>query len=220
MLDFKHIDTVLLDMDGTLLDLHFDNQFWLHLVPQKYAQLHDISIEQAQEAVLGQYQKVYGRLQWYCVDYWQEQLNLPITELKQELKHLIEIRDDVPPFLTALREAGKEVILVTNAHPKSLSLKVEQTNFDQYMDEMLTTHQFGVSKEDPLLWQRLQEYLGYDGERTLFVDDNVPLLHVAQQSGIKHLLAVKNPDSKKPENEITEFNAINDFRTLIAGIRA
>ena len=34
--DWRAIDTVLLDMDGTLLDLRFDNYFWLELVPRKY----------------------------------------------------------------------------------------------------------------------------------------------------------------------------------------
>lgn len=215
MPDFNQIDTVLLDMDGTLLDLHFDNQFWMTLVPQRYAQKHNMPLEQAKQHVLAQYQKVYGQLQWYCVDYWQQQLDLPITELKQELKHLITIRDDVPPFLEALRNAGKQVILVTNAHPASLSLKVEQTNLDQLMDQLISTHQFGVSKEDLSLWQQLREYLGYDPARTLFVDDNIHLLYVAQESGIAQVLGVKNPDSKKPMNEITEFEGISDFTTLI-----
>ena len=42
-LPWPDIDTVLLDMDGTLLDLHFDNHFWLELLPQRYAELHGIS---------------------------------------------------------------------------------------------------------------------------------------------------------------------------------
>ena len=32
-LDWTSIDTVLLDMDGTLLDLRFDNWFWQEHVP-------------------------------------------------------------------------------------------------------------------------------------------------------------------------------------------
>ena len=114
-------------MDGTLLDLHFDNQFWLHHVPMRYAQKEGISIEQATDLLRLEYQKVAGQIQWYCLDYWQKTLDLPIAELKQEIKHLIALRDDVPAFLIALKDAGKSVILVTNAHPDSLSLKLEQT---------------------------------------------------------------------------------------------
>ena len=42
-LPWSDIDTVLLDMDGTLLDLHFDNHFWLEHLPQRYAELHGVS---------------------------------------------------------------------------------------------------------------------------------------------------------------------------------
>ncbi len=36
--DWSQVDTVLLDMDGTLLDLHFDNRFWNEHLPRCYAQ--------------------------------------------------------------------------------------------------------------------------------------------------------------------------------------
>ncbi len=36
MIDWDNIDTVLLDMDGTLLDLGFDNWFWQPHVPEQY----------------------------------------------------------------------------------------------------------------------------------------------------------------------------------------
>lgn len=38
MLAWQEIDTVLLDMDGTLIDLHFDNYFWQRLVPERWGQ--------------------------------------------------------------------------------------------------------------------------------------------------------------------------------------
>ena len=43
MIDWEHIDTVLLDMDGTLLDLHFDNYFWTQHLPGVYARENRLS---------------------------------------------------------------------------------------------------------------------------------------------------------------------------------
>jgi len=215
MLDWSHIDTVLLDMDGTLLDLHFDNHFWLELIPAKMAQKQKISIEAAKADLVNRYQAVEGQIQWYCLDYWQKELSLPIVELKREIQHLIAIREDVPDFLKALKASGKKLILLTNAHPDSLSLKIERTQIDAYLDELISTHEFGVSKEHQSLWQQLEQRLKFDKSRTLFVDDSLTILKSAQTFGIKHLLAVANPDSKKPINTISQYPAITDYRDLL-----
>lgn len=215
MLNWSKIDTVLLDMDGTLLDLHFDNHFWLNVIPEQLAKKHNISVSEAFADIEKRYQAVEGKIQWYCLDYWQKELDLPIMELKREVQHLITVRDDVPEFLKALKAAGKELILLTNAHPDSLSLKVERTQFDQYLDKLISTHEYGVSKESQSLWQQVQADLGFDKSRTLFVDDSLSVLASAKQFGIEHLLAVANPDSKQPVKDITGYLSITDYRTLL-----
>jgi putative hydrolase of the HAD superfamily len=108
------------------------------------------------------------------------------------------------------------VVLVTNAHPESLSLKIERTQIDQYFDVLYSTHDFGITKESQLLWQRLQKKHGFDCDSTLFIDDSIEILQSAKQYGIKHLLAVANPDSKKTANVITGFPAITNFDLLTA----
>ncbi|MEJ2034453.1 MAG: hypothetical protein P8Y63_15790, partial [Deltaproteobacteria bacterium] len=50
------IDTVLLDMDGTLLDKHFDDYFWLRFVPENYALKYGGSIEDAQDKLYAMFQ--------------------------------------------------------------------------------------------------------------------------------------------------------------------
>ncbi|ALS31525.1 GMP/IMP nucleotidase [Pseudoalteromonas sp. NZS127] len=215
MLNWSKIDTVLLDMDGTLLDLHYDSHFWLNVIPQQHALAKNISFEAAQADILKRYQAVSGKIQWYCSDYWEQQLNLPIMELKRQSKHLIKVRDDVPYFLTELKKAGKELILLTNAHPECVMLKFEQTAIDNYLDGVVSTHEYGVSKEQQSLWQQVQSDLGFNKSRTLFVDDSVPVLNAARQYGIEHLLAVANPDSQQPHNDIADYLNVTDYRKLI-----
>jgi len=215
MPDFNQIDTILLDMDGTLLDLNFDNEFWLNHVPLRYSEKNHIELAQAQTHLFGLYQKVKGKLAWYSSDYWQETLDLPISELEQELKHLIKMRPDTVPFLTALKQAQKQLILVTNAHPKSLKLKLACTGLAPYLDKIYSTHQFGYPKEYPQLWAALAQELNYDATRTLFIDDGEHLLAMAKQCGIGHLLGVENPDSQAKVNLMTQFEGIQDFNTLL-----
>lgn len=70
MINWDSIQTVFLDMDGTLLDLHYDNHFWLAHVPQRYAEQHGMDPESAHADLAVRYQRVVGTMQWYCVDYW------------------------------------------------------------------------------------------------------------------------------------------------------
>ncbi|MEH6384040.1 MAG: GMP/IMP nucleotidase [Colwellia sp.] len=219
MLNWSKISTVLLDMDGTILDLHFDNHFWLHHLPLRYSESAKISLEQAKENLASHYEKVAGTIDWYCLDYWAEQTKLPIQALKREVQHLISLRSDAHDFMVALRESGREIILVTNAHPDSLLLKIELTQLDKYFDVLYSTHEFGVTKESQLLWERLQEKQGFDLDNTLFVDDSINILESAQQYGFEHLLAVENPDSQKATRTINSFPSTSDFRTLIDEIR-
>jgi len=219
-LQWSEISTVLLDMDGTILDLHYDNQFWLEHLPKRLGEYKNISLAQAKEELMSHYQRVEGTIAWYCLDYWAEQTQLPITELKRELAHLIQIRSDAHNFLVALKQSGRDVILVTNAHPDSLSLKIEKTQIDKYFDKLYSTHQFGVTKESQSLWQQLQQEVGFDNHKTLFVDDSINILKSAQQFGIRHLLAIANPDSKQASRDINEFYAISDYQVLLNDILA
>ncbi|WJG09311.1 GMP/IMP nucleotidase [Aliiglaciecola sp. LCG003] len=218
LLPWTQIETVLLDMDGTLLDLHFDNHFWLHHIPQKIAQKRGISLDQAKQFIQLEYQQVIGTINWYCLDFWAEKLDMNILEAKREIEHLISLREDTLPFLDALHQSGRKVVLVTNAHPDSLSLKVEHTHLDSHIDSLISTHEFGVTKESQLLWERLHNRLKFNPATTLFVDDSLNILQAAKDFGIEHLLAVKNPDSKQETRHIDEFPAIEDYRTLLGEI--
>ena len=214
MLDWSKISTVLLDMDGTILDLHFDNYFWQQHLPLRYSEIKAIPLSQAQKELNEQYEKVSGTIDWYCIDYWAEQTQLPINALKREVQHLIQLRADAEEFLSKLKKSGQDVVLVTNAHPDSLSLKIERTRLDAYFDTLYSTHEFGVSKESQSLWMQLQQKHGFDKKHTLFIDDSLPILDSAKMFGIEYLVAVANPDSKKATREIDNYQSITDFGQL------
>lgn len=211
------IDTVLLDMDGTLLDLHYDNHFWQVYVPEKFAERHGLPPDEAHAECFRRYNAKAGTLQWYCVDYWSEQLELDIVRLKEELAHLIAVHPDVTDFLAALKAAGKRVVLVTNAHRKSLNLKMERTGLAVHFDALHVSHEYGIAKEEPAFWAALRRSEPFDPERTLLVDDSLPVLRSARAFGIAHLCAVSRPDTRLPDKDVGEFPAIRRFRDITPG---
>jgi HAD superfamily hydrolase (TIGR01509 family) len=217
-LPWRDIDTVLLDMDGTLLDLHFDNHFWLEHLPKRYAEVHGVSLAMAQLELMPLFEKNAGTLNWYCTDFWSTELNLPVKDLKVEIAHLIALRPDAETFLAALKQAGKRVIMITNAHRDSLSLKMERLELAPYFERLISSHDYGYPKENPQFWDALQEDITFDPARSLFIDDTLPILRSAGRYGIGHLLAVREPDSRKGPKDTEEFEAVEDYRALIQGL--
>lgn len=217
MIDWQQINAVFLDMDGTLLDLHFDNYFWREHVPLRYAQTHEIKIEEAREKLFLKFSEMEGTMEWYCVDYWTEQLGMDIAMLKEEVDHLIAVHPHVVEFLEAIRANGKRVVLVTNAHGKSLELKMNRTQLGGHFDALICSHDLGLPKEDVRFWNKLQKVEPFSSGNTLLVDDSLPVLRSAREYGIQHLLAVYKPDTKGPLKEVEDFMAIHKFEEIMPG---
>ena len=217
-LPWRDIDTVLLDMDGTLLDLHYDNHFWLEHLPTRYAELHGISRAMAELELMPLFERNAGQLQWYCLDFWSAELKIPVRELKRETADLIALRPDADTFLAAIKEAGKRVIMITNAHRDSLSLKLERIELAPYFERLISSHDYGFPKESPQFWDALRVDIGFEPARSLFIDDTLPILRSARDFGVRHLLAVKQPDSKKGPKDTKEFAALGDYRELLEGL--
>jgi HAD superfamily hydrolase (TIGR01509 family) len=209
------IDTVLLDMDGTLLDLHYDNTLWNELVPARYSVAHGISLDLARATLFTQMREIHGELNFYCLDHWANFTQLDIVGLHAELAHLIVYRPNAEAFLSGLQACRKRSLLVTNAHRDSLSVKDQHAQLVRRLDADVSCHDYGAPKEDPKFWRRLQHQHPYDPGRTLLIDDNAAVLDAAATSGISHLLTIVQPDSKRPGRRNLNHPAITDFLEIM-----
>ena len=215
MLDWSEIDTVLLDMDGTLIDLNYDNILWNQRLPALFAEANAIGLETARECLYAQMRDTRASLHFYCLDYWAQFTELDIDGLHLELSHLVTFRVNAERFIETVRASGRRAVLVTNAHPKSLAVKDARVDLTARLDADYSAHDLGVPKEDEEFWPQLAKHEPFDPRRTLMIDDNVSVLNSAQASGIKHLLCVTQPDSTQPPREDLPFPAFNDFEEIM-----
>lgn len=211
----KDIKYLLLDMDGTLLDKYFDDYFWEHLVPEKYAEKNNITFGKAKDELLVKYKRHEGTLNWTDIDFWSKELNLDIPALKEQIRHLVEVHPYVEDFLIKLRKHKKKVFLVTNAHYKSIAIKFKKTGIGRYFDSVITSFDLGYPKESTEFWKRAEALLRFDKEKTLFVDDTEAVLKTAKGYGIKYILLKTGANSKGYKKPEGGFPFISNFKELL-----
>ncbi|MEO5357826.1 MAG: HAD-IA family hydrolase [Nitrospirae bacterium YQR-1] len=210
-----HITHVLLDMDGTLVDKYFDDYFWRHLVPQTYAQKHNITFGKASEQLFARYKHHEGTLNWTDIDFWSEELGIDIPALKEQINHLIEAHPHVEEFLKVLRKYKKHVVLATNAHYKTIALKMKKTALGKYFDKVITSLDMGVPKEYEGFWINAQHTLGFDKENTLFIDDTLDVARSAADFGISYVLIKNMASSRETMSNNSELLSFDSFNELL-----
>ena len=215
MISWRDIDTVLLDMDGTLLDLNYDNVLWNQRLPERYAIRHGVCIAVARERLERHFAETRHSLDHYCLDYWARFTQLDLLALHHELAHLIRYRPHAEDFLSRVRGSGRRTILVTNAHRDGLAIKDTWTKLTGRFDFMVSSHDFRAPKEAPEFWDRLDAQHPFDATRTLLIDDNAAVLDAAVQHGIAHIATVSQPDSSQPQRSGLRHYAFNTFNEIM-----
>jgi len=214
-LDWSSIDWVLLDMDGTLLDLAYDNWFWRTLVPQRYGAARGLSFEQASAELAPRFSEVAHTLPWYCTDYWTGVTGLNIAALKRESRERVGVLDGSEDFLRAVRASGRQLWLATNAHPDSCRVKLDHTGLGPYFDRIISSHDYGAPKESQHFWNALTAEHPFARERAFFADDSLPVLHGARTFGIGQIRAIACPEKNMPRRQISEFAAVDRLADLL-----
>ena len=208
-------ETLMLDMDGTVLDLAYDNYVWKDLVPRRYAAARDMSFEAAREHLFGQYRAVQGDLEWYCLDHWSERLGIDVVQLHHDVTHRIGYLPGALEFLRRVHQQAVRVLLVTNSHPDTLALKDAVTGLGDYFDGVFSSHHYGHAKESQAFWRALQEDVGFDVDTTLFVDDSQPVLQSARSYGVRMLVTVTRPDTSQPVIRGSEFRGVEAVADML-----
>jgi putative hydrolase of the HAD superfamily len=208
-------DTLMLDMDGTVLDLAYDNYMWRVLVPEQYAALHDLSASAAMENMMRWFRETQGNLEWYCLDHWSERLGLDVLKLHRDMDHLIGFLPGALKFLQHVQASNIRVLMVTNSHRDTLELKDDVTGVASYFDGVYSSHDYGYAKEHQEFWHALQDEVGFDPETTMFVDDSQPVLQSAAVYGMAKLVEITQPDTSKPTRPDPKYPNVEAVADLL-----
>jgi HAD superfamily hydrolase (TIGR01509 family) len=217
-LNWDDIDDVLLDMDGTLLDRHFDNVLFEEALPRRYAEQQALSFDQARDSLMAMYRSVEGRLEWTDLAYWTNRVGIDVVALHRELNSLIDFLPDAREFLSRLRKSGKRITVLTNAHRAGVEIKAAKTGLDRYVDRIVDAFQVGFLKMHEDYWPHCQELVGFDPTRSLYIDDDEKCLAAAEKYGVGRVFHRSKSSSQLPPAPSAQFTSIEDFSPLMTGL--
>ena len=217
MLNWDRIDDVLLDMDGTLLDRHFDNFFFEEELPRRYAAAQGLSFEAARACLMAMYRSVEGQLAWTDLHYWSDRVGIDVVSMHKELDHMIGFLPGAEGFLQELRTRGKRIIVVTNAHQAGVAVKSAKTGLSRYVDRIVDAFEVGYLKMRSEYWPACRRLLKFDPMRSLYIDDDESCLQAAKQYGIGAIIHSAKSSSHLPAVFSANFASVERLSTLLNG---
>ena len=208
-MQLKDIEHILIDMDGVLLDTKYDNYFWQEHIPFIYSKKNNMSLKQAIKITHSLFHYKKNTKDWYDLDYWTNILDIDITKekKKKEIMDKIKLKKDVVSTLEKLK--NKKLYLVTNAHKKTLDIKLSKFTLNEYFDEIICSHEFKYVKEDIQFWYILRQYLNINYQKSILVEDTMENINSAYHAGLKSIY-VSNTNCKYPGH----IYKIKDFSEL------
>ena len=219
LVDWDRVHDVLLDMDGTLLDRHFDNFFFEEELPRRYAAKEGLQFNVSRDRLMAMYRSVEGELAWTDLEYWTGRVGIDVVGMHRELQHMIGFLPGAQQFLEAVRAKGKRIVVLTNAHHTGVVVKSAKTGLDRYVDRIVDAFEVGYLKMRPEYWPACRRLVGFDPSRSLYVDDDENCLDAASRYGIAAIVHSAKSSSQLPPERSSNFPSVEHLSVLLNGKR-
>ena len=214
-INWTKIDNILLDMDGTILDLSFDDYIWNYKIPENLAKVRNLDLKKARAFLKQKMVTAKSTLNWYSFNYWQSNLDIDIDSIEEKNKEKIRYREDTLFFLKSKLFDSKRSILVTNADKQGLNRKLKITGLGKYFQTIVCSHDLGHAKEEQLFWEKLRVNCDLNFNRTLLIDDNLQVLETAKKIGIRYLRGISKPNSQANPTKSHDYILIDKLKEVL-----
>ena len=208
---WNSIETFFLDMDGTLLDLSYDNYFWHEYIPALYSKKNGITTQEGKRIFEKLYKNKQNTIEWYSIGYWSEVLKIDLKLEILKTKNQIKVFDGTIDLLIKLKRHKIKICLLTNCPREMLNIKMTQTKLWGYFDKIISSEDCGYIKESDEFWSYLNKNIEYNIKKTVFIDDNQNVLKYSKKNGIQNIYCIDFPDSKKDRQIINGYQSIENI---------
>jgi putative hydrolase of the HAD superfamily len=209
LVDFKNkLKIISFDVDGTLVDLEYNNLVWFKEIPQLVAQKKKIGFEESIKLVQDEYNKLgEHNLNWYDIKYWISYFGLGISYKKilEKYEPQIKIFPDVVP---TLKELKKDFILISiTAMPREF-LVPKMKKLKKYFKYIFSSLSDFKEIKNSEIYLRICQKLKVKPEQVLHIGDHWEFDYLAAKKIGMKVLFLDRTNIKKEEFIINSLQQI------------
>jgi 5'-nucleotidase len=209
----EHVRTLFIDMDGTLTDLAFDRAFFKQTLPRAYAEAKGLEYAEAEAHVYEQLAAIHGTLPWYSLPHLSQLFGLDLAALTAEFAHGVNLREGALEFLDRAGARYRRV-LVTNADPSVLAVKLRHLGIGAWLDAVISAHHLGAAKEEAVFYERLARLEPDCPAAGVLIDDNLRAVAAARRAGLA-TVTITRPDLGSAPHAEVEGAAVESVADLL-----
>ena len=208
MVDWRGYKLISFDLQGTLSDSAFSDEFWLELLPQLYAERNEVSLVDAKAVLKERFKSVgrYHRL-YYCPQDWIEEL-CPTSSFGELVRRLSNAPMLFPDTLELVRELFGTVPLIILSTTTREFIASELGDAQNYFDGVYSTvDDLGTAGKTTEIFRHITDLYNVSAKDALHIGDCKEMdIENAERAGLSTFFF----DRKRPRGEI-----VAELRTIL-----
>ena len=187
MVDSKNILKIIsFDVDGTLVDLDYNDLIWFKEIPGLVAKKKKISFEKSLKYVYGEYTKLgEHNLNWYDINYWITHFRLTASPEKilEKYESQVKIFPEVIPLLEELNK--NFMLIVITAMPREFLIP-KMKKLEKYFKFAFSALSDFKELKNSEIYSKISKTLKVVPEQILHIGDHWEFDYLAaQKAGMK-----------------------------------
>ncbi len=211
MIEKKELKIISFDVDGTLVDLEYNDLIWFKEIPELVAKKKKISFERSLKYVYEEYTKLgEHNLNWYDINYWVTYFGLKVSPKKilEKYESQVKIFPEIIPLLEELKK--NFILIVITAMPREFLIP-KMKKLEKYFKFSFSALSDFKELKNSEIYSKISKALNVHPKQILHIGDHWEFDYLAASKAGMNAIYLDRSNTKKGNfvvNNLTEIKRV------------